>query len=449
MYHGEFSTWNRFLDINIVDGKIPSEEMHQRTLSIVYTDRDKDFDHIEWLLDNSDGMLTRPEYIAAGMLVQMRLGYADGAFPWKAFIINRIQGGMGVFGRGGRASIGDKEAQVTYYGRNRNAPGGRSSRPSKKTAKPPPKKPPKTYGATLQDDSFNEMLLQQKQGPSIIHAFSTSRAVEEIARRNGFEGDFAIIQPTQDQIDNLVIQAGRSDGETLQKLASRFGYIFKIEDNVLRWHSSTWVEAKYQIADTLDYGISPDIIQVSVDCDFTLPVPNKVTAKGFNWQRRRMEVYEQTREQAEGKINTATGVIQDLIDDQSKYNTLTRAEVLPVVSSSYAAVSGKGIKTFINKYAKAFQISVETVGNPKLLAARLLIIKGTGSPFLDNMWYITEARHTFDNTAYKTDIRLTFPPKNTAAAAEKVLRGEVNEAERDADQKVVKVGGVSIKGLRD
>ena len=123
---GSFNTWERALHFQVPHGGLVGETLRERTLSITYVDRALQFDHIEWQLDNIDGLLTRPEYLAAGMVVMIKLGYLDETFPWKAFIINRLQGGVGIWNRPDAPQTEDNR-RITYHGKNRNAPGGRAA----------------------------------------------------------------------------------------------------------------------------------------------------------------------------------------------------------------------------------------------------------------------------------------------------------------------------------
>ena len=450
MKPGEFFTWSRCANVAVVDGCIPAEEMRARTLSITYVDRVRNFDHIEWELDNSDGLLTRPEYIAAGMLVRLQLGYSDGTFPWKAFIINRIQGGVGVFGKE-RSSVGDAESRVTYHGRNRNAPGGRTSRRSKRARAPQkmltktgkPTKASRTYGSTS-DVTLHEMVLSQKQGPRTVTAATTSEAVEKIARRNGFTGAFAIIEPTEDPLDgkSISIPTGMSDGQYLQLLADSKGFIFKVDDFGLHWHSDTWVGAKPKLADTLIYGQSPDILEITVDCDFRLPVPGSISAKGYSYKKRAVQYHEAEFDQMNGEINIGVA-FTDWFDDPAKFNALTRHEAFPTLADSMTAAKKRAVQRFTSRHMRAFQINVNTVGNPKLLAGRLVQIKGTGSPLVDGIKYITEARHLMEETTYRTEFTCTHPPK---AYSNSVQWMHYHEPQFDKDQGQLSLGVATLRG---
>jgi hypothetical protein len=131
----DFSTWNPAFQVSVLSGVLTAEEMRVRTLRLTYVDRITEFDHIEWELNNADGELTRIENIAQGMIVRIKLGYIDGTFPWRSFIINRLHGGVGVYGKESFA-VGESDSKITFYGRNRNAPGGKPGKPWSTIAKP-------------------------------------------------------------------------------------------------------------------------------------------------------------------------------------------------------------------------------------------------------------------------------------------------------------------------
>jgi hypothetical protein len=418
MRAGEFFTWSRAVNIGIVDGRIPAEEMQQRTLGVTYTDRDAEFDHIEWELDNRDGMLTQPEYIALGLIVRLQLGYADGVFPWKAFIINRVRGGVGVYGRP-HAAVGDNESKVTFFGRNRNAPGGRAARGWRKTATPPSKKPPKSYPATI-DITAQEMLLGSVDQPRAVFGDTTAAIVEAIAARNGFQGSFALIEPTNDPLDGGMysLKPGISDMQALQILAAERGWVCKIDPLGLHWHSKHWAGAKHQIVDSLIYGSTPDILQLTIDCDFRLPVPNAVKAEGYSYQKRLGQTYDPPDDvlsRTAGEANLGLARL-DWADDPGRKAALTRRETISVVSDSAIKSAKVAQQHFVQRHTRAFQINLETVGNPKLLAARLLQLSGTGNPLVDRALYIKEARHLIGSNDYRTQLMLTHPPKRYAGS---------------------------------
>ena len=424
MRPGEYFTWNRYLHVATVDGALPTDELLSRTLSLTYFDRIRDFDSIEWTLDNRDGLLTRPEYVAAGLVVRLKIGYIDGGFPWKAFIINRLQGGLGVHGRE-RPAIGDNESKITYYGRNRNAPGGRSARPWRRTAMAPPKKPRKQFPAT-KDITVHEMLLDQTDKPRLVKAETTADAVAKIAERNGFDTNYALIEPTDDHIEQVQLKEGQSDGNFLAELAAAWDREFKLDGDVLRWHSHTWDGAKREVCDSLHYGYGEDITKLTVDCDFRLPVPGRIKGVGYDYRLRALHVSDLERADTERQVATAYA---DVLKDPSRFKALTRYEVVPVTADSLPMADKKTIKAFIRRHMRAFQLVIETVGNPKLLAGKLLDVDGVGSPFADGRWLIAEAMHKVDETTYVTEVKLKPPSK--AQGKGRIVAGHVDNLERN------------------
>lgn len=444
MRPGEFFTWNRVLNIAVLDGRLPSDELRDRTLSFTFTDECKEFDHIEWQLDNTDGLLTRPEYTGVGLFVAMQLGYPDGPTASRVFVINRMTGGVGVWGRE-RPAVGQSESQITFYGRNRNAPGGKTGhRTLPKTARPPStsrggsgsgvqrytaqgksvggKKGRgggrKTYGPTLANGTVREMLLDQKQPERWIPANSTSDAVRAILTRHGFTGDYAQVEDTPDEVPGVQILQGESDGEFLQRAAAQWGYICKLDGDTYHFHRLHWKGARSVLADVLEYGSSPDILSITIDCDFQLPVPSSVKAKSYNPRTRLVAVGDASYDASQNKSNMGIVAISQLRLDAGRDDAMTREDVIPVRASSQAAADAKAQQWFTQRHMRAFQLSVETVGNPKLLATRAVQIKGTGSPFVDGAWIIGVARHTIGGSDYKTSLRLTHPKKNEAVGTE-------------------------------
>jgi phage protein D len=441
MFPGEFFTWARSCNVAIVDGRIPAEEMRQRTLSLTYVDRDRNFDHIEWELDNRDGKLTRPEFLATGMVVRVQLGYQDGVFPWKAFIINRVKGGIGVQGKQNPA-IGLNESVVTFHGRNRNARGGRTARPWNRRARAPGKRK-KVYGSTL-DITSHEMVLNHEQGPTWIDAATTSQAVEEIARRNGFDGSYALIEPTYDTLDghSVMIPKTVSDAEFLQSLASSWGYIFKIDEYGLHWHSQNWSGAKHRVVDRLVYGETPDILEMSIDADFRLPAPSSMSARSYNFRRRVMITHDAAFDENQKTANLAMSYF-DQLNDPTRFRALTRHEVFPALADNLTKAEKKTVQRFIMKHTRAFALNISTVGNPKLLAGRIVEIDGTGNPIVDGLKYISVARHRMQSATYTTELRTTYPPQHLIG---KMQVGLVQDPAADKNKGQLNMGVLYARG---
>lgn len=449
----DFNTWNPVLYLEVLDGSIPSEVLRERTLGFTYVDRAREFDHIEWELNNYDGMLTRPEFLAAGMVVRMRLGYLNGATTWKAFIINRVHGGLGVASRAD-SPVGDGETRLIYEGRNRNAAGGKTSKRGRKAKAPaPPKsravskktglptgKGKQTFGSTsdiTQYTSGRELLIGKKDLPHLIPCASTADAVAQIAARNGFEWPYALIEPTGDILTEIVIDEGLSDGQFLAQRAAAFGYIFKIEDDTLHWHTEHWSGARHVLADTLTYGAGPDILSMNMDCDFRLPMPKSVQVKGYNFRIRQGVVGSLDANKDMKKIELTINYSK-FLEDPVKKEVLQRDVIVPRVLEHQIGADKKALQRYTTAHLNGFALSVRVVGNPKLLATRLLAIQGTGSIFGDGIWYISEARHIIKDT-YTTELKLTHPPK-TAMKQFLIKVGAIGDLNFNQKMKKIDIG---------
>jgi len=448
----DFSTWNPVFHVAVLSGNIPAGELRNRTLKFEYTDRESDFDHIQWDLDNRDGMLTRPEHLAVSMMVQIKLGYIDGTFPWKSFILNRMRGGVGVYGIESPA-VGENESRLTLYGRNRNAPGGRPSRPWKRANARPPggwqstsgkkkKSRARIYPATP-DITGTETLLASSTKPRTIKAPTTATAVLRIAERNGFRGSFAVIEDTQDSIESITIPRGVSDGAFLTGLAKNFHYEYRISDGVFHWHSQNWSGAKHDTVADLVYGDGRDINRLDIDTDFRLPLPSKISAKGYDIVTRAVYTRSAELDEASKKANISVQYFEELVKRHPEVKQLLmREESLHIGGSGSFKKSGKAVQQqFLARYLRAIQLVAECVGNPVLLAGKMVRVGGTYSPLVDRLWKITEARHTYaPNEVYKTIIRLKLPPKEKKKAKGKITAKYIRNPEIDAAKKKADIG---------
>jgi len=442
-------TWSPLVLIEIVEGNLTTEDLAGRILSLTYTDRDKDYDHIELECWNGDGVLSRPETLGVGVLMRIKMGYIDSLFPWKAFIINRLRGGTGVYGVKDPA-VGENEQRLTLYGRNRNAPGGRPSRrwkrgsPSwssgkgRKKVKAGGKR--KTYPPT-KDITKYESLLKGEGKPQLVKCSSTSDGIQKIAARQGFKGANVIIQPTRDSCTEMCVPLGVPDGVFMQKVAKELDYVCKIEGDTFRFHSRTYKGAKYIVLPTLRYGGGPDIISLNMDVDFRLPIPIGVRTRAYNDNLRTLVYQDTTGDKAIKDVQAGT-IIARLTD--KALAVLTRTDTVPVVADSKPMSKEAAQRRFLKRHMNSFQITLQCTGNPDLLAGRLLPLKGTGNPIFDRVWYIKEARHMNNGETYITEVQLKQAPRR-AMAAGGVAVGLYQNQPGDKAIKKVDVGQVYYK----
>lgn len=448
----DYNTWNPVFEVQVLDGVLPSEIMIARTLEFTYIDRVKQFDDIEWKLDNRDGLLTRPEKLAAGLLIRFRVGYLGAMMPWRTMVINRARGGLGVYGRENPA-VGEKEGTVTFAGRNRNAAGGKVPNPSWSNRAKAPRvsksgKGPKIFGPTMSGSS--DMVLGKKDKPRIVDAQTLYDGIAEIARRNGFEGPFVLLEDPEEDLESgrLVIPASRTDGQYLADEAASRGWMFKIDGDYFHFHSPSWPGGRFDVVDSLIYGSGPDITELTFDADLQLPLPRSIKTTSINPMTRQMVTYQAERSQLQGKAQIAIGYLKNMehpAREAQTYQDLTFSSL----ALSQKQVTKQTIDAFIARHMRAFQLNVSCVGNPRLLAGRLVDISGVGSPFADGRWLIKEARHKIragSSLVYATDIHLG-PPTKPATVSGKVTAGTTTDAGKNQRQGRTSVARIYYKGL--
>ena len=427
----EFNTWNPQIHMEVLRGGFLGTELRKRTLSLIYTDRATKFDEVEWVLDNHDGFCTRAENLAVGLLFRIRLGYLGAQIPPQTFIINKIKGGPGVNSRN-RMSVGSAASKITYTGRNRNAPGnikGKGKIKKGKYAGP--------TSSVTQWDMFLGASSKSKGGTRIFHVRRTSDAIRQIAARNGFSGPYAIIEDTDDRVENVVIPGTKTDGEFVLEQARRFGRTFKIDHRGFHWHADQW--GKSELAgpvEHLSYGARrgyTGITDIKIIGDIKLPLPLKVEASVRDHQVRLGQVASFDSLAAGLRGNTTGFYALGLPDPDSpggksilgahdRLANLTRIEKF-ISPETVQVASTEATDRFIKRHLAALKLEVTCVGNPRLLAARTVYVGGCFTRLVDGLWWIEEAKHTFSGSTYTTKITVKKPPPKAKKA--KITMGQI------------------------
>jgi len=184
------------------------------------------------------------------------------------------------------------------------------------------------------------------------------------------------------------------------------------------------------------YAGGPDILEVSIDCDFRLPMPSEAKAKGYDWRMRIGHAGIIARGEALGDVQLSS-TFRRMLEAPIQQDHLTRVESGLVVGGLKTA-QNKARQLILQRNWNAFQLNVKVVGNPNCLARRLFNLSGTGSAFVDGQWYISEAKHDITQTEYSTELHLKHPPK-TGAAGSKVTVG--HHGDLSYNQQTAKTGG--------
>jgi len=465
MGSAQYYTWNPNLAFEVAYGNINEDELRARTLSFKLIDNAREFDTIEWELDNADGYFTDPERIAAGLIIRIRLGYQNTQQPWRAFLINRMSGGVGVAAHGSRAGggipgspVGDNEAKITLYGRNRNAPdlkrkrGGRGAKGkgSKKhthydngssaggQARVPWQKRRFKGGSSSSITNF-DLAINEKAGiPRVFKASQTSDAVYEIALQAGYDDQFIDIEPTGDKINTVVIQANESCGQWLVRTARRLGYLYKADSKGFKFISARSQRQIKAPVWTFDYAADDEVLDLTFDTDFRLPVPNKARVTAYDPDIRAFLVDEVDEERA--PVGNAASLVLSNINYKKYGKANLTWEDSFFQAGAQTVIKPKVVAHWIKRHLSAFKFKLNVVGNPAVMGGDLVDLKGTGS-FLDGRWYVGSVVHTFDGATYRTSIGLEPPPKKGAGSKGRIIPFHIGDPDAFSGKGVGKVAG--------
>ena len=431
----DFYTFNPQLHFDLIRGWPLnfSDEIRRRTVRFTYTDRAMGTSNLEWHLDNRDGYLTQPEYMALGIEARVSLGYGGSPdhpaiwTPWRSFIINKISGGVGVSGKG-PAAIDEQDMTVVYYARNRNAKapsrraggggGGRRGgmfNPVKKWAPFTQARggakainnmtPAKFRAPSTKDITSLDMMMSLVSGDRYFNVQHMSDAVRLIAARQGFVAPYALIEDTHDTLESgVTIDTGLTDWAFLHREAKRYGFTFKVDAKGLHWHSVYYADAQKGIIKRVyTYG-GPDVLKLHFLADYELPIGRSIKTTGLNPNTRMIEV---------GESHSATGiVILDQLTAEQRANLELAYKPQPVPAAGTMA-SAKAQAMFIEQMLRKFKITLTLVGDPAAMGGDLVQLMGTGSRFFDRVWFTEEAKHDFDGSTYQTILTLRPEAKVT------------------------------------
>lgn len=433
--------------IDVEHGNIDAFELRRRTQSLTVIDNAKEYDTIEWVLRNEDGLLTRTENLALGLLVRVRVGYNGYTANWKTFVVSRMRGGVGVHASTGkiRPAMHEAGALITLSGRNRNAPDAKNK---KRGRKGPPRdpKPGRTGRSTHRrsrgsasssisqlDDVKKDGWTSPTDNERIIRVTRVSDAVREIARRLGYTDKQMRIQDTEDRVNSVVIPMGMTYSEFIDKLADDKGWKGKAEGPVFIFHEERWKEGTERIKFEFDYG-GPDVLDLSMDADFRLPDPRKVTVKSYDPISRRVVVADRTKDDIGVRSSTELLFTDDRGQPTRKSNirdiNLRRSEVFYTGGGTQNLTSVKAQRRFEQKLIRSMQLTLQIVGNPHVKARDEIRLSGTGCQLVDGIWYIQTARHVYDGTDYKTELDLRPPSKKRVSGAKQFYRAAVQDRNR-------------------
>lgn len=444
----KFNTWAPHFHVDVLEGTIPAAVLRERTLSLTLIDNAREYDTIEWTLLNNDGLLTRVENMALGLMVQVRIGYLDYTMNWRTFIISRMRGGVGVYGKK-HPAVAEGDASITLSGRNRNAPdlkGRRGKRGSKAGRMPKPGRSGRTYyrrsrgistASIVQLDSAKkDGLASPTELERTIRVTKLSDAIREIGRCMGYSDRRMFIADTEDFVAEVIIPQGATYADFIHQQARVLGWDSKIGSS-LAFHPPRWRRDKTTAVLELTYG-GPDIIELDLDADFRLPAPRSVKTKTYNPVLRKGAVAE--AQDSNSVIVDKTG--QFLVIDnrgrrmqgaETREVNLRRTEVSYVTGGMQNRALAKAERAFMDKHVRAMALGVTIVGNPHVVARDEVVIGGTGCQLVDGRWFVDQAQHIYNGTTYVTKLDLRPPTKKKKRGGlRKLFKGAVQDIKGSA-----------------
>jgi hypothetical protein len=247
-----------------------------------------------------------------------------------------------------------------------------------------------------------------------------SDAAREIAKRIGYPPSRIFIEDTDDSVTSIVIPAGLNYSDFMLDKKDEYGWVFKADEKEFRFHPEHWAKERRQVKAIFNYGAGRDILSMTIDADFRLPLPNKVEAVSYSVLHRGMSV------------GTAVSERTALADPMASFNVLddtkrvrlpsgagsSRSKYLRRDAERFITAAGttgrasvKAQKRFIDRNMRAMELTVQITGNPHIYGGDIVGITGTGSKLVDHNWYVSTAKHIFSGMTYVTELKLNTPPK--------------------------------------
>lgn len=409
--------------LDTVFGGLPGDELRKRTLKMEIIDNAHSYDEILLTLNNRDGLVTSVEFLSLGLLLRVRYGYSENTSDWRAYVISRAKGGIGCRTEG--VGLTDSEGIIVLRGRNRNAPDARN--------KGRPKVPRVTGrgrgeqyvgkgGGATGDVTYTETLHRKDPRYSDWDEFPrrylvtrVSDAVEEIARRMGYPRGKIFIEQTEDQVSEVVLPSGIKVDEWLRHQALRFEYTYKCTNKEFRFHSVRWKGLATREKHTFDFSRDPNILKLSVDADFTLPVPSVVKARSYDPILNRVGVADVGVGGSAGSTQQAlsyASVLNDSVTRQPRKLDVQqflrrKEELFHTTGGARNMTLTKAQKRYVDRHIRAMKLTLTSPGNHTIEANDEAILKNIGNPIFDKNWHIGQARHIFDGSTYQTILGLS------------------------------------------
>ena len=253
-----------------------------------------------------------------------------------------------------------------------------------------------------------------------------SDVVREVAKENGYEGDFADVEDTGEVFD-VINQAAETDARFLRRLAVREGFQFYVDLGGLHWHKRRQRAAPSHVFTYYADPYRGDVLDVNVESNLVKRV-GRVAVKGRDPLRKTTLGATGTSE----NVSRATlGDTVEVVDPETGRTHLEQRNATASVHPTSAATAGRAGREAAARFRRAerstIKLTLQVVGDPTVRAKSIVEVRNV-SELLSGKYYVTEAKHTIAGSGYACDLKLTRD--GTGRLARRLAREQRGEPNR-------------------
>jgi phage protein D len=364
--------------VRISRNKLPFEDLpaNIRITSFVFEDNEGKADKLTLTIDNSDLSQVDNPIFERGNVVEVRWGYPGNLCPAREMVLQQPKGLETITVEGLDASTAFNRVPVTQ-----------------------------TYTNTKISD-----------------------IVRTVAKRCGYEGDFADIEDSE-AVWPAIHQTNQPDAGFMRKLAQQLGWQFWIDHTGLHFHprrvnQKPTIKLAYRVAQTADE------IVLSLTAEKEFPGrPGSVTVAGVDLKKQKAFSVTADNESTADRPVLSPGM--DVFDKKTAKKALkdnvgvdvTLATKAPNEATAKEVAKG----AFIAIQQSAIKLRITTPGNPAL-QAKTVIQLFTPSKRLTGRFYAREVKHTIGDTYITEALISTEGPGSAAVGAKSTGKPNTQDA---------------------
>lgn len=403
-----------------------------RLTRFVATDNDHKLDNVSITFIDEEGFFSSPDNLAHGAIIDVAYGYKGNMSGERRLIIRRVQ----LEAMQGKAAAKRRKGFiVTIEGQ---APG--------------------LVG--LFDDGADVELFENARVSTIVRVLAARMGYHETGR--GAKRLEINIAAEDDLIEKALTKpAAMKVPQFLKHIADRYGFIWRTGKSGMYFGMRDYTQAPSAIIDAQ----GSTLISYKLDGDMNLPTPKGLTLSGVekgsfvevvlqntpsNTPPNGPGEYNPTAEDAEAAGQSQSSGLVEPPPNQSTNNFSAAASGNPnararlqvikrattisqairktnTVLRDYRPVTGSKaeiawVRRFKQRLEKLWKLRVTVVGTPRLLANTVVTLKNFDTALLDGEWYVTEAKHSFDQ-GYTTELSMHRRRIKTKGKAKEVTVG--------------------------